>query len=75
MSSRGKRLGILFGFLIVLAIPKHVECGYPDGKCAHKGSFNRTCTSWELEPLGFFLLEKLAKADVGFTYSSGEACR
>jgi len=75
MTSRGKRLAFLFGIVIALAIPKHVECGYPGGKCSHKGTFNRTCTSWELEPFGFYLIEWLAKSDVGFAYSSGDDCR
>ena len=75
MTARGKQLGLLFGLLIVLAIPKHVECGYPDGKCDHKGSFNRTCKTYEVEPFGFYLIEKLAKSDVGFAYSSGDDCR
>lgn len=76
MTTRGKQLALLFAALIVFAVPKKVECGYPDaGECKHKASFNRTCTSWELEPFGFFLIEKLAKSDVGFAYSSGEDCR
>jgi len=75
MSSRGKQLAFLFGLLIVIALPKQVECGYPGGECARPGSFRRTCTAWEVEPFGFYLLEKLAGRDVGFAYSSGEECR
>ena len=30
---------------------------------------------YELEPFGFYLIEKLAGADVGFAYSSGDDCR
>lgn len=75
MTSRGKQLAFLFGLLVVFMLPKRVECGYPDGTCAHKGTFNRTCTPWELEPFGFYLIEKLAKSDVGFAYSSGDDCR
>jgi hypothetical protein len=75
MTTRGKQLGVLLGLLIVFALPKHVECGYPGNKCGRKGTFNRTCTSYELEPFGFFLIEKLAGSDVGFAYSSGEDCK
>ena len=77
MTARGKQLALLFGLFIGLAIPKRVECGYPGGECAHKttGTFKQTCKSWELEPFGFYLIEWLAKSDVGFAYSSGEDCR
>ncbi len=75
MTSRGKQLGLLFGLLVVFAVPKRVECGYPGGTCSHKGTFNRTCTSYELEPFGFYLIERLAGTDVGFAYSSGDDCR
>ncbi len=76
MTARGKQLGVLFGLLVVFAMPKKVECGHPNsGTCTHKASFNRVCTPWELEPFGFYLIEKLASSDVGFAYSSGEDCR
>jgi len=75
MTARGKQLAFLFGLVIVFAIPKHVECGYPGADCSRKGTFHRVCKSWELEPFGFFLIEKLAGTDVGFAYSSGEDCR
>lgn len=74
MTSRGKRLAFLFGLIIAFALPKHVECGYPGGVCAVPASFHRTCTAWELEPFGFYLIEKLAGSDVGFAYSTGEDC-
>ena len=75
MTSRGKQLAFAFALVAVFALPKHVECGYPGGLCKHPGTFNRTCTSYELEPFGFYLIELLAKTDVGFAYSSGEDCR
>ncbi len=74
MTSRGKRLAFLFGLVIAFALPKHVECGYPGGACTVPASFHRTCTAWELEPFGFYLIEKLAGSDVGFAYSTGEDC-
>ena len=76
MTARGKQLALLFGLFIGFAIPKRVECGYPGAECTRKttGTFKRTCKSWELEPFGFYLIEWLAKTDVGFAYSSGEDC-
>lgn len=75
MTTRGKRLAALFGVLIAFALPKRVECGYPGGECSHATTFYKNCTSYEVEPFGFFLIEKLVKSDVGFAYSSGEECR
>lgn len=75
MTSRGKRLAGLFALVVLFMLPKHVECGFPGARCGHMGVFKQVCKAWELEPLGFFLLEKLADRDVGFAYSSGEDCR
>jgi hypothetical protein len=76
MSTRGKQLAFLFGLLVVFALPKRIECGYPGGgPCKHPGSFGRLCTDYELEPFGFYLIELAAKTDVGFAYSTTEDCR
>ncbi len=75
MTSRGKQITLLIAALIALALPKHVDCGYPGGFCDRGGSFRRVCTPYEVEPLGLFLLEKLLDRDVGFAYSHGERCR
>lgn len=72
MSSRGKQITALVAMGLALFLPKQVECGYPGGECAHA---NARCRSYEVEPMGFFLLELLAKRDVGFAYSTGENCR
>jgi hypothetical protein len=75
MSSTGRRWAALFGVVFVLALPKHVECGYPGGECTVNGAYRQSCTRYELEPFGFYLIELLAGRDVGFAYSSGEDCR
>jgi hypothetical protein len=76
MSSRGKQLAVIFGLLVGFAFPKRVECGYPGGAgtCTHPGTFGRKCTDYELEPLAFYLIEKLTGGDFGFAYSTGEDC-
>lgn len=75
MTASGKQLAALIGIAIAFALPKHVECGYPGGDCGREGAFHRWCRSYELEPLGFWVIELIAKQDVGFAYSSGEDCR
>ena len=75
MTTRGKRISGLFAVIILFLLPKHVDCGYPDGQCSALGMFKLVCTPYEVEPFGFFLLEKLAHRDVGFAYTSGETCR
>ena len=76
MTTSGMRWAFLFGIVLVLALPKRVECGYPDAPgCAREARFGIMCTAYEVEPFGLYLVELLAKRDVGFAYSSGEECR
>lgn len=76
MTTRGKRITALFAILIAAALPKHVECGYPGApSCGELGAFKLMCTPYEVEPLGFFVVEKLLGRDVGFAYTRGERCR
>ena len=64
----------VLGLLIVFFLPKRVECGYPGGVCAlHQG--RDVCTSYEVEPLGFYGIEMVLGRDVGFAYSRGDDCR
>jgi hypothetical protein len=74
MTSRGRRIAAVIAILGVLALPKHVDCGYPGGECKRTNALRRTCTAYELEPFGFFLIESLVGSDIGFAYSSGEKC-
>lgn len=75
MTSRGKQIAALIGMSLMLFLPKNVECGYPGGQCTRDGPLRMVCRSWELEPLGFYLIELIAERDIGFAYSSGEDCR
>lgn len=76
MTSSGMRWAFLFGVLIALALPKRVECGYPDARsCQVEGKWRTMCTAYEVEPFGFFLVELAFKRDIGFAYSSGADCR
>ncbi len=76
MTSSGRLWALLFGLLLIGALPKRVECGYAGADpCALAGTFHRKCSSYEVEPLGFYLIERVAHADVGFAYSTGETCR
>lgn len=74
MTSNGRRVAFLIGVIIAFMLPKRVDCGYPDGKCAHVVGHDE-CTPYEIEPWGFYLIEKLAGRDVGFAYSHDEECR
>jgi hypothetical protein len=75
MTSRGKQITLLVAALIALALPIKAVCGYPGARCGRPGVFKMTCKDYELEPLAFYLLEKLLDRDVGFAYTSGEDCR
>ena len=67
-------MAFLIAVLIAFALPKRVECGYPGGMCTHVLG-KEHCTTYELEPWGFYWLEKLFKRDIGFAYKTGEDCR
>ncbi|MEO8702218.1 MAG: hypothetical protein ABI867_19395 [Kofleriaceae bacterium] len=74
LSSSGKRIAFLIALLVVFALPKRVECFYPGDEC-HHATHGRPCVTYELEPFGFYLIELVAKTDVGFGYSTTEECR
>ena len=75
MTSRGKRITLMVAALIALALPIKAVCGYPGARCGRTAALKLSCKEYELEPLAFYLLEKLLDRDVGFAYSSGEDCR
>jgi hypothetical protein len=75
MSTRGTRLAFLVAVAIAFFLPKRVECSYPGASCGHAGRWRTICTDFEIEPLGFYVLELAAHRDVGFAYSTGDDCR
>jgi len=75
MTTRGTRIAFLLAIAIGLALPKRTECSYPGATCGHAGARRTTCTSYQIEPLGFYLIELVAHRDVGFAYEAGDDCR
>jgi hypothetical protein len=75
MTTRGTRIALAIAMLIGLALPKRVECGYPGARCGHAGKWQAVCSDYQIEPLGFYLIELVAQRDVGFAYESGDDCR
>jgi len=78
MSTRGIRIAFVLAVVMVGVLPKRVECSYPGATCGHAGPWRTTCTSFEIfeiEPLGFYLIELAARRDIGFAYSGGDDCR
>lgn len=74
MTSRGRMITGVIALIIAFLLPIHVECGYPGGRCGRIGTLRQVCKDYELEPLAFYLLERLLDRDVGFAYKSGEDC-
>ena len=74
MSSRAKQITALIAIVAGLLLPKHVECGYPGGECLRQGRSGRMCTTYELEPVGFYLIEWVVGRNVGFAYAKGQVC-
>lgn len=75
MSSRGKRIALLIALIVLFFLPKRVECGYPDAECGHRAILAQYCRYYEVEPAGFWVIEKLASRNVGFAYTNGESCK
>jgi len=75
MTTSGRRWAGIIGILVALALPKRVECGYPDNTCARLNSLHHQCIAYEVEPFGFYLLELAFHRDIGFAYTSDEDCR
>jgi hypothetical protein len=69
------RWAYVFGLAVAFLLPKQVECGFPGGRCETRSSLGLVCHRYEVEPLGFYALEKVAGHDVGFAYSHDETCR
>jgi hypothetical protein len=75
MTSHGTRIALAAAVVIALALPKRVECSYPGDSCGHAGKGRTICTSYEIEPFGFYVIELVAHRDVGFAYQTGDDCR
>jgi hypothetical protein len=73
MTSNGRRIAGLIAVVVAFALPKRVECGYPGGTCERVVD-HHVCHSYELEPLGFYVLENVFGRDIGFAYSTGDDC-
>jgi len=54
----------IIGIVLALALPKHVE----------RPTANVRCTSYEVVPFGFYLLEGMF-GRIGVRYTAGEDCR
>jgi hypothetical protein len=74
LSTRGKQIAGLIAIACVFLIPKRIECSYPGEYCRH-GVGDKSCVDKELEPYGFYLLERLFDTDIGFAYSVTQECR
>jgi len=74
MTSSGRRIAFLIGIVIAFMLPKKVECGYAGATGCGKIVDHRQCTPYDVEPWGFYLIEHLAKSNVGFAYSHGDDC-
>ncbi len=75
MSTRGTQVAVAIAVALVLALPKRVECGYPGAHCGHAGRWRTLCTDFEIEPLGFYVIELVAHRNIGFAYTAGDDCR
>jgi hypothetical protein len=74
MTTRGTQITIAIAVAIVLLFPKWVPCGFPGATCGRPGILGTTCTAYEVEPVGIYLIELVAERNVGFAYAVGDEC-
>lgn len=75
MSTRGTYVALAIALVIVLLLPRRVDCGRPGASCHRAGKWRTTCTAYEIEPLAFYALELVLDRNVGFAYARDEECR
>jgi hypothetical protein len=74
MTSRGRMIAALIGITIAFMLPKRIECGLGGVGC--KRIVNKVgCDAYEVEPWGFYLLERVFRTDIGFAYEVTADCR
>jgi hypothetical protein len=68
-------IAALIGIAIAFMLPKRIDCGTGfDVGC--KQIVNRIgCDAYEVEPWGFYLLERVFRTDIGFAYEVTADCR
>ena len=59
MTTNGRRWAFLVALLLAFMLPKRID-GDARGKY---------CTSYEIKPLGFYLIDRVFHSDSGFAYS------
>jgi hypothetical protein len=74
MTTRGTRIAFAIAVVLALLLPKRVDCGHPGATCGHAGRWRTICTDFEIEPVGFYVIELIAHRDLGFAYATGEDC-
>jgi hypothetical protein len=74
MTTRGTRIAAVLGILLVLLLPKRVDCGYPGATCGHLSRWRTICTSYEVEPVAFYWIELVVHRNIGFAYAADDDC-
>ncbi len=73
MTTRGRVIAGLIGIAIAFMLPKRIECAPGGVGCKSTGQ-RPGCSFHEVEPFGFFLIERLVRTDVGFAYELSDRC-
>lgn len=73
MTTRGTRWALVGVAAVFFFLPKRLPCAFPGQDCSEVRG-GRICRNGEVEPLGFYALERVLGRDLGFSYSSQRAC-
>ncbi|MEZ4364057.1 MAG: hypothetical protein R3B48_28045 [Kofleriaceae bacterium] len=74
LSTRAMRWAYLTALVVAFFLPKKLDCSFPGQSCAPYTSLGLRCTRQDLEPWGFYLLERAFDRDIGFAYAHYETC-
>jgi hypothetical protein len=74
MTSRGTRIAFFVAIACVAALPKKQPCSYPGESCAMVVRDKQHCNTFETEPFGVYLIEWIARRDLGVAYSHDFDC-
>ncbi|MEZ4366407.1 MAG: hypothetical protein R2939_08985 [Kofleriaceae bacterium] len=73
MTTSGTRWAVAIVLALAFFLPVRLPCSFPGQDCAEIRD-KRLCRDGDLEPLGFYLVERVLRRDLGFAYSTTRAC-
>lgn len=68
-------IAALIGIAIAFMLPKRIDCAFGEDVGCKVIVRRMGCESYEVEPWGFYLLERVFRTSIGFAYEVTTDCR